>query len=302
MEDLGSIRQGKHDIYSVNNAIYILKSDKELIKFSGKDKQIIEKIIDEFAVISDPKEVFSLIKDSLNNDLGFFYEVIEWLCENNVLVKQDQEVSKSKKINIGIYGSFVSPDSVIESLRKKINCIDKVKLYSTIAVEEGFDIDEVNAFVILSPLFTNYSTTSKLNKKLYESEIPYIHLSFEGNSFTIGPLMHSKFGTPCLDCYKKRKLANLDNPEGLLKFINIPNKKVIAKNSDPTNSPFFKIAVEFLARELEKISSSIYPNTALLAHDVTFNGWDYTSVKNKIFKLPFCEICSNVSIEAQFNS
>lgn len=294
-----SLRLEKLDVYRGEGELLITKGDSYLLKISGEDCEKLEFILKTFETSPDIEEVYNKVSSKI--DFDKFNNLVNWLVKNHILREEKQEISACEIIhNIALSGDFSDfrqvEELIVKRLETKINKYHlKTLVYGNIELKSLEDID---LLIVFSPIFRNYDEFLKVNEFCYHNNIPTLHLELNMSSFTIGPFSVPEFKTPCLKCYSKRKIVNLEKKEQYLKFIKIRKEKIIACNEILLHNDL-GLMLEFVKMELDNFF--IRQSMFLYSRSITFDIIGYNFLESKILRIPSCSVCDESSIISPFN-
>lgn len=284
-------------IYGNDKSLFVSNGDHNLIEISGDSIALVTEVVKGFKEEKNIDLLFEELKNNFENDRSYFDEVCTWLINNRIIKRIDDDVHKEKKLEIK---TFVNRN--INQLKN-----DFFKLVSTpnersplnFIFEE--ELIKADLIILIAPLFENLEEILRINKYSFENKIPLCHIGIESSrTITLGPLVYSELRTPCINCYVKRKLTNLKNPQKIVSFIEHVNKDLINKSYE-TNNPWLKIAAIQLREELEIFFNSGKKISTLLGKSVVFDYNEYSVTKSMLLRTPACEVCNNIDRYSPFN-
>ena len=124
-----------------------------------------------------------------------------------------------------------------------------------------------------------------INRHYFLKSVSIIYADIQKDSIDFGPILNKNMGTPCLESFVKRKIANLDQPNEYLSVCQNLQKRGEVLHSSKINfqSEAGSILLNLLKRELN--SYFLYELTELLGmlYTLYFNNLELE--KNKIVKV-----------------
>ena len=286
------VRINNAAVYSSSTGLYVANGDHNLLEIVGDDVPLVEGILLGLAAVEPLDGIFERFRVTCNNEREYFDEVVSWLVEQGILLSAQTE-------DVSSITTFLHAPYLEESVRAEITAhLSKTGSRDYVPVA---DYKEAQLILLFAPLFEHQAEVQRLNKYAYQNQIPLCHIGVDSGTFTIGPLVHAAIGTPCLNCYLWRKIANLKNPDKTLAFIRHPDKSKLL-NTDPRSNPYFKVALTHLAVEINTFFASKGTFCTLLGKSITFNHFEYDVMKSRILRLPHCEVCSTESAYYALNS
>lgn len=285
------MRLSNATIYSSSTNLYITSGDHSLIEVVGDDVALVEKILAGLAAMESLDSIYERIQVELDDDRDYFDEIIAWLQEQGIVIAEPE--SAPQAVATFLHAPYLKTGPSDELLVRLSGLGPRE--YKPVS-----DHQEAELILMLSPLFEYQEEVMNLSRYAYQQRIPICHIGIDTSTFTLGPLMDAAVGTPCLNCYLRRKLANLKNPQKTLTFIQHPNKARLVQ-ADPQSTPYFGVALTHLAVELNKFFSSTKQSSPLLGKSIVFDHFDYSITKSKILRVPGCEVCNPTSAYSALN-
>ena len=294
-----NLKLGIFDIFKGENELFLSSGDHYLLRVSGDDCHIMELIINGFKETSNIESVYKTVQTLIEHER--FDNLITWLIKNNILYEENQQnTPEIKNHKVVVWGDFNNFGEVEEKIIKRLDTkLNKFQLKALINAEvKEDDIKGADLILMFSPIFSNYDSFLKVNEISHELKIPSIHIGVGINFFSIGPFSVPASNTPCLRCYSKRKIANIDHKEKYLKFVKYNDQKIL-HNNDIMLYYDLGLMVEFLKSELENYYTrhSMY----LFARSITIDLMSYNIVASKVLRVPSCDICDNSTINSPIN-
>lgn len=282
-------------IFGNEKVLFISNGDHNLIEIVGDDVLQVEQVIKGFRHQTSPDTLYNQIKHFLNNDKEYFDDICQWLINNKIIEEVESLSDKLLEVPTYVLGTpHDNSETVFHILKEPI---ESHQYHFT----KEADFEKAQLILIISPIFENSSEVLRLNEFAYIKKIPICYVGFDSSPiFSIGPLVYSELNTPCLNCYIKRKLTNLQKPQKTISFVKHPNKQLIAQSNHLKNI-YSKIALYHLRAELEKFFRSKRRISAMLGNSLIFDNNTYNFTKAKVLKVTTCSICNSVQTTSPFN-
>jgi molybdopterin/thiamine biosynthesis adenylyltransferase len=292
-------------IFSNADALYLTRADDNLIKITGKNKEILEQIIGSFSQTEDIEEAF--LKAGNSVDKGFFLQAVGWLKENQILVNGDRKRQEAQNIKIALYGDFADEAEVSEKLISKLNTefLDYSLGSFSRSSQNDFSVDTflkgIDIILLFSPLYNDSEVIDLINRNAYKKNIPVFHAGLDNTTAILGPIVDPSLLTPCIDCYEKRRFSNLDNADGFWNFITIKGKRKI-HSANITHNRIFPVFAELISKELSNFWSEGAAFSPLLSRSIKFDLVNYEIIKSKILRVNSCDVCNKQTVYAPFDA
>jgi hypothetical protein len=292
-------------IFSTLSEIFISTGDEDLIRIYGKEKLLLERVIEAFKNLHDKDKVFENVKDLFNNDKTHYELIINYLVSNNILKEEDKIFKDEVVKNVIVLGRFHDEQKTSNALINVLNTTGlnyKINQFITLNnLPEKYISQlstEIDLIILFSPFLLNMTEMKSLSREAYYKQIPIIHGSLEKSSFILGPILDPSLGTPSLECYLDRKLASAINPDKYLVVSRLLNKKDI-NDLDLLMNPMFNILIHFMSLELSNYFLK-GKHSNIVSKEIEFDSITYETSVTKILKTG--SFYNSDSLVSPFNS
>lgn len=285
------MRLSNTTIYSSSTSLYITSGDHNLIEVMGADVALLEGMLAGLAAADSLDCIYERFRSDCDDDRDYFDELIAWLVEQGIILPKLSPVPPP-------VATFLHAPYLSEAVRLEL--LTQLSGFGTRKYEPVANYQDAHLVLMLAPLFEYQAQLQQLNRYTYQQRIPVCHIGIDTGTFTLGPLVHPAVGTPCLNCYLRRKLSNLKDPQKTLAFIQHPNKRCLT-DADPRANPYLNVALTHVAVELDKFFDYNGQISPLLGKSIVFDHLDYGVTKSKILRVPGCDVCNPAPAYSAFN-
>lgn len=257
------------DIINTAEALFIQSNENSLLEIDGEYKN----------------DIVACIQSIQNNEEiegNYDIDLIEWLIQHDII----REISSKKlPIRLGILGAI--DEKVGHEICRHLHTHEVT--YTCAFVAENFEEQhkniEIEALLIVGKVIAKFEQMLVINSHYFFKDVSIIYADFQKNSIDFGPILKKNMGTPCLESFVKRKIANLDNPNEYLTVCQNLQKRGEVLNLSKINFKDEKgsILLNFLKRELALYF--LHELTDLLGTLCTLYFNNLEIEKNKIVKV-----------------
>ncbi|GEM55587.1 hypothetical protein B0A58_15460 [Flavobacterium branchiophilum NBRC 15030 = ATCC 35035] len=272
-------------IYKNNEEQYILSSNGDITqRLAGEHAYSIATVL---KVIQKHKSL-NVAKAELMNE---FEEIVidnifEWLEYNNFYSLNRS--NSSYKINF--IGEFSYKSKKLEQLIEALPENLKLGKIINLSIENTDLTIEKNCFnILVAPFWFNKKNINSISQQMIKSGEDFLYVEFYNNGISLGPLMNTSKGTPCLNCVNKRKLYNISNPKVIIENL-IDTNNIDFNQIDVFENGNAKINSSLIINELNKI---LFQKSKMLYNkSIFFDFQNYSSQYFVVNKVPNCEVCN----------